>query len=779
MNAPIQSAPARMEVPRGYVGRFVFSTNHKVIGVQYLFLSLAAVTVGIVLSLLMRFHLVWPQAHLPFVGGGIVTPEQYLSFVTMHGTIMVFFVLTIAPQAAFGNYFLPLQIGAPGMAFPRLNMLSFWLTFAAFACMLAAFAVPGGGPISGWTAYPPLSALGDITGPGEGIGQTMWIVSISLFCLASLLGALNFIATTVDMRAPGMSLLRMPLTVWAWFVTSILSLLAFGVLLAGGILLLLDRSAATSFFLPAGLVVNGQMQTHSGGSPLLWQHLFWFFGHPEVYIAILPGMGLISHVLANFSRKPVFGYRAIAFSLCAIGFLGLLVWGHHMFVSGMNPYSGLAFSAVTMSIGVPSAVETFNWLATLWRGKIQLHSPMLFALGFVSFFVTGGLSGMFLAQPALDTVLHGTYYVVAHFHIVMGLAAVFGIFAATYYWFPKMFGRMMDERLAKLHFWVTFAGAYCIFMPLHFVGIAGGIRRYADWTGANYLAALQPLQQFVTIAAFVTAAAQLLFFYNFFRSLKTGAKASVNPWNATTLEWTTPSPPPVDNFGGRYPNVYRGPYEYSVPGARLDFIAQDLAPEEAQALSGGAGETGGSLNAERVPQRAYVTGMVMALGGILMFFAALASAYIVRKELPNSGWLPLQGVRSMWHILWLSTLILLGSSVTLARARNRFFAGFRRWWTATAVLGIAFLAGLWLAWRQLSAAGVHLASNPGSSFFYVFTAAMGLHLLGGIAALLAVAFRVTHRMTRATAIEVVGTYWHFMAGIWMALFLFLLMGNRA
>jgi cytochrome c oxidase subunit 1 len=528
----------------------------------------------------MRFHLVWPAAHLPFVSGGIMTPEQYLALVTMHGTIMVFFVLTTAPQSAFGNYFLPIQIGAPDMAFPRLNMLSFWLTLAAFVCMVAAFMVPGGAPISGWTAYPPLSGLGDVTGPGEGIGQTMWIVSILLFCFGSLLGSINFISTTIDMRAPGLTLMRMPLTVWAWFVTAILSLLAFGVLLAGGILLFLDRSAGTSFFLPAGLVVNGELQVRAGGSPLLWQHLFWFFGHPEVYIAILPGMGVASHVLANFSRKPVFGYRAMVFALGAIGFLGFLVWGHHMFVSGMNPYSSLTFSVLTMSIGVPSAIKTFNWLGTLWGGKIQFHPPMLFAIGFVSFFVTGGLSGIFLAQPAVDTMLHATYYVVAHFHIVMGVAAIFGIFTAAYYWYPKMFGRMMDETLGKLHFWLTFAGSYCIFMPMHFVGIEGGVRRYADSSGATYLGALQPLHHFMTIAAFATAAAQLIFFYNFFWSLKRGRKAPANPWSATTLEWVTASPPPVDNFDGRFPSVYRGPYDYSVPGASQDFLPQNVPPEE-------------------------------------------------------------------------------------------------------------------------------------------------------------------------------------------------------
>jgi len=446
--------------------------------------------------------------------------------------------------------------------------------------MLSAFLVPGGAPISGWTAYPPLSGLGDITGPGEGMGQSLWVASVLIFCVASLLGSINFISTTIDMRAPGMTLTRMPLTVWAWLVTAILSLLAFAVLFAGGILLVLDRVAATSFFLPAGLVVSGEFQTHGGGSPLLWQHLFWFFGHPEVYIAILPGMGVVSHILANFSRKPVFGYRAMAFAICAIGFLGFLVWGHHMFVSGMNPYSSLTFSLLTVSIGVPSAVKTFNWLGTLCGGKLQFQSPMLFAVGFVSFFVTGGLSGIFLAQPAVDTELHATYYVVAHFHIVMGVAAIFGILAATYYWFPKMFGRRMSESLGKLHFWLTFVGVYCVFMPMHFVGIAGGIRRYADSTGATYLAALQPLHRFMTIAAFITAAAQLIFFYNFFRSIKSGERAVENPWDATTLEWTTASPPLAGNFAGRFPSVYRGPYEYSVPGAAQDFLPQHLPPEE-------------------------------------------------------------------------------------------------------------------------------------------------------------------------------------------------------
>ncbi len=570
---------ATAEAPTTFIRKYIFSTDHKVIGIQYYLLALVAVVVGMVLSVLMRLHLAWPGLHLPFVSGGLMTPEQYASLLTMHGTIMVFFVLTTAPQGGFGNYFLPIQIGAPDMAFPRLNMLSFWVTFLAFVCIIAAFFVPGGAPLSGWTGYAPLSALGEVTGPGEGWGQTMWIISIALFCLASLLGALNFIATTIDMRAPGMSLFRMPLTVWGWFVTAILGLLAFGVLLAGGVLLLLDRSAGTSFFIPAGVVVSDQLQPHSGGSPLLWQHLFWFFGHPEVYIAILPGMGVASHVLSTFSRKPIFGYKAMAGAICAIGFLGFMVWGHHMFVSGMSPYSAFGFSVLTMSIGVPSAIKTFNWLGTLWGGKIRFTTAMLFGLGFVSLFVSGGLSGLFLAQPAVNNMLHATYYVVAHFHLVMGVAAIFGIFAATYFWFPKMFGRMMNETLGKLHFWFTFIGAYLIFFPMHWVGIAGGIRRYADYTAVDYLHSLQPMHVFMTWAAFVTVTAQLFFLFNFFWSLKKGPKAPKNPWNATTLEWVTDSPPPHDNFGGHYPSVYRGPYEFSVPGAAEDFIPQNLEPQ--------------------------------------------------------------------------------------------------------------------------------------------------------------------------------------------------------
>jgi cytochrome c oxidase subunit 1 len=573
--------------PTGWIRKYIFSLDHKVIGIQYFLLALVSVFLGMTLSLFMRIHLVWPNIHLPFIAGGVMTPEQYLALLTMHGSIMVFMVLTTAPQSGFGNYFLPIQIGAADMAFPVLNMLSFWTTFVSLVVMVSAFFVEEGAPISGWTAYTPLSALGKIAGPGQGGGQTLWVIGLAIFCAASLMGALNFIATLIDLRAPGLSLMRMPLTCWAWFVTAILGLLAFGVLLAACALLLLDRVAGTSFFIPGGLVVTDQViSNHSGGSPLLWQHLFWFFGHPEVYIAILPGMGVASHVLSTFARKPVFGYRAMVYAMCGIGFLGFCVWGHHMFISGMSPYSAFAFSIMTMTIGVPSAIKTFNWLGTLWGGKIQFTTAMMFALGFVSLFVTGGLSGLFLAQPSVDLPLHDTYFVVAHFHLIMGVAAIFGIFSATYFWFPKMFGKFMNETVGKIHFWLTFAGVYCIFMPMHFLGIAGMMRRYADLSGVPYLMkpphSLWSVQYFISMAAFITIGAQLIFLVNFIAGLWGGKKAGMNPWNATTLEWTIPSPPPHDNFAGQIPTVYRGAYEFSVPGEAEDFIMQTALPSEVE-----------------------------------------------------------------------------------------------------------------------------------------------------------------------------------------------------
>src|SRR6267378_2848531 len=518
------------EAPQGFIRKWVFSLDHKVIGLQYYFLALAAVFVGMFLSLLMRIHLIWPGAVLPFFGE--IQPATYLSLLTM---------------------------------------LSFWTTFLGFIVLLAAFFVTGGAPLHGWTGYAPLSALRSM--PGEELGADLWIISIAIFCIGALMGALNFITTTLDMRAKGMTMMRMPLTVWAWFVTAILGLLAFGVLLSAGILLLMDRNLGTSFFVPL-VTINGQLTGHKGGSPLLWQHLFWFFGHPEVYIAILPAMGMCSQLLSVFSRKPIFGYKAMVYAILAIGFLGFMVWGHHMFMSGMSPYTAFAFSIMTMGIGVPSAIKTFNWLGTLMRGRIRFTSPMLFAIGFVSLFVSGGISGPFLAQPVLDIQLHDTYFVPGHFHLIMGVASIFGIFAATYYWFPKMFGRMMNESMARWHFWFSFIGTYAIFMPMHYLGMAGMPRRYSQMTEVTYLHGLIPLQKFITYAAFVTIAGQLIFLVNLFWSMFKGKQASDNPWEATTLEWTTATPPPHDNFGGQTPVVRNGPYEYSVPGAPRDYVMQ-------------------------------------------------------------------------------------------------------------------------------------------------------------------------------------------------------------
>ncbi len=568
--------------PTSFIRKYIFSLDHKVIGIQYWLLAMAAVIVGMALSLLMRLHLVWPTAQMSWLESiwptgaacGVMTPELYLGLMTMHGTIMVFFVLTTAPQSGFGNYALPIQIGAADMAFPTLNMLSFWVTFVGFIVALAAIFVTGGAPISGWTGYPPLSALPE-AGPGQGAGQTLWIVSLAIFAVGSLLGALNFITTILDLRAKGLTLMRMPLTCWAWFVTAILALLAFAVLLAAGVLLLMDRTAGTSFFVPGGLVVSDKIINHSGGSPLLWQHLFWFFGHPEVYIAILPGMGVVSQILSTFARKPIYGYRAMVYAIVGIGILGFGVWGHHMFMSGMSPYTAVTFSVLTMAIGVPSAIKTFNWIGTLWGARIRFDSPMMYAIAFVSVFVTGGLSGIFLGQPSVDFYFHDTYFVVAHFHLIMGVAAIYGMFAGTAYWFPKMFGRFMNEPINKIHCWVTFLGVYAIFGPMHYLGLAGHPRRYSELTGVKFLQPLEPLQYFITIAAIATITAQVLFLVNVFWSMFKGRRCQEeNPWESTTLEWTVPSPPPHDNFAGVVPVVYRGPYEYSVPGASKDYLMQ-------------------------------------------------------------------------------------------------------------------------------------------------------------------------------------------------------------
>jgi len=587
-----EHAAAVHAAPTGFIRKYIFSLDHKVIGLQYYALAFVAVFTGMVLSWIMRLHLVWPNAPIPGLGwlakvgapGGVVTPEYYLQLLTMHGTLMVFFVLTNAPFAAFGNYFLPIQIGAEDMAFPRFNMMSFWTTFVAFCILISAFFVGDGPPLSGWTGYAPLSAVGADAGPGQGVGQSLWGISIFVFCIASLLGSLNFIATTLDLRTKGMTLARMPIVTWAWFITSCIALLAFAVLMPACLLLILDRLAGTSFFVPAGLNVADHIQPHQGGSPLLWQHLFWFFGHPEVYIAILPAIGIVSHILICNMRKNMLSHRVIIYCMMAIGFLSYMVWGHHMFVSGMNPFSAIVFSFPTLMITIPATIMTLIWLGSLYGSNLRINSASLFCLGFISMFVSGGVSGFFLAQPSIDIYLHATYFVVGHFHMVMGVAAIMGVFAGTYFWFPKMTGRMMNETLGRWHFFLTLIGTYAIFMPFHYLGLAGNVRRYSAFQD-DFLVPLIPVHKFITYAALFTGAAQLIFVANFIYSRFKGPKASANPWECTSLEWSTPSsPPPFDNFGGEHPVVYHDPYQYGVKSSTGDYVMQ-TSPEQAGAAS--------------------------------------------------------------------------------------------------------------------------------------------------------------------------------------------------
>ena len=576
--------------PTGFIRKHVFSLDHKVIGKQYYGLALLAVFVGMVLSWFMRIHLAWTNAAIPGLQwlsssgapGGVMTPEYYLELMTMHGTIMVFFVLTTAPFAAFGNYFLPIQVGAEDMPFPHFNMMSFWVTFVAFLVTVSSFFVGDGPPLAGWTSYAPLSAVGAVAGPGQGTGQVLWAAGIAIFCVGQLLGSLNFISTTLDMRCKGMSLWRLPLSAWAWFITSLMGLTAFAVLMPACILLILDHVAGTSFFVASNLVINDQLQPHSGGSTLLWQHLFWFFGHPEVYIAIVPGLGVVSHVLISAMRRPMLSHRVLVYSMLALAFLSYMVYGHHMFVSGMNPFSSVAFSFPTLAITIPSTIVVLIWIGSLYGSKLRINAASLFALGFISMFVSGGVSGFFLAQPSLDIMLHATYFVVGHFHLVMAVAAIFGIFSGTYYWFPKVTGRMMNDTLGRIHFWFTFVGAYCIFMPFHYLGMAGNVRRYSAFVD-DFMQPLIPVHQFITIAALVTGAAQFIFLYNLIHSGFKGPVAPQNPWEATSLEWTIPSPPPFDNFGGRLPVVHHDPYQYGVESSSGDFVMQD-SPEQIQSV---------------------------------------------------------------------------------------------------------------------------------------------------------------------------------------------------
>ncbi len=556
-----------------------FSLDHKVIGMQFLITTLLMLMVGGSLALGVRWQLAFPWERMPLLGdmkfaadGGQIAPETYTMLVTMHASVMIFLVIIPILAGAFGNFLIPLQIGADDMAFPTLNMLSYWFMWPAIACFGASFFF-GGGPAGGWTSYPLLSALQQAA-PGSGMAQTLWLIGLTLIGVSSMMGSVNYMTTIINMRAPGMTLFRMPLTIWSMFITAILQAFALPVLTAAGFMLVTDRMLGTCFFIPSGIVVNNAAPTVGGGQPLLWQHLFWFYSHPAVYIMLLPAMGMVSDMLSCMSRKPIFGYKPMVYSMAAIAGLGFIVWGHHMFTSGMNPALGMTFMVSTIMIALPSAIKTFNWIGTLWGGRLQFNTVMLNCVAFVSMFIVGGLSGIFMAAVPVDIYIHDTYFIVAHFHYVLFGATLFGCFGAIPFWFPKMFGRMMNDTLGKIHFVLTFIGFNCTFFPMHLLGVAGFPRRYADPYHFPYLEHLLPLNQFMTMAAILMGFAQFILLYNFFSSMFIGKKAGRNPWGANGLEWTAPSPPGHGNFDVA-PVCYHGPYEYSSPMSHdKDFLPQ-------------------------------------------------------------------------------------------------------------------------------------------------------------------------------------------------------------
>ena len=556
-----------MSAPHGFWSRYVFSTDHKVIGIQYMVAAMAMSLVAGALAVVFRLQLAWP-------GLEIIAPETYVSFVTMHGTLMVFFVVSLALVSGLGNFTIPLHVGARDMAYPFLNMLSFWTIVPACLLMLASFFVPGGAAAAGWTAYPPLSAVAGYV-PGSGMGQTLWLLSMALFIASMTMGGLNYVVTILNCRAPGMSMMRLPLTAWTYLVSAVLAILAFPPLTAAAIMLLLDRHAGTSFFLPDGLVLGGEVLRHSGGTPLLFQHLFWFLGHPEVYVLVLPAIGILFDVIASFARRPPFGYRISVYSLLVIGVLSMIVWGHHMFTSGMNPYLSEYFSVSTVLITAPFAVLGVNLLASLWRGRIRLTTPMLFALGGCSAIGTGGLGGLFLGTAASDVYFHETYFVVGHFHLMIGTVTLLGTFAGVYYWFPKMFGRHLHEGLGRLHFWVTTVGMLAIFVLMHFQGMGGMLRRTHQPSLYEYTHGLRGFAIPISLLALAVTAGQFVFLWNFWRSARHGAPAASNPWESASIEWSTDSPAPHGNWAAG-PVVRGTPYEYD--GREPGFALQAEVP---------------------------------------------------------------------------------------------------------------------------------------------------------------------------------------------------------
>lgn len=572
-----------------FITKYIFSIDHKMIAKQYLITGIIMGVIGVMMSIFFRMQIAWPEESFKifeiFLGesmapGGVMKNDAYLALVTIHGTIMVFFVLTAGLSGTFSNLLIPLQIGARDMASGFMNMISYWLFFISAVIMLSSLFVESGPASAGWTVYPPLSALPQAI-PGSGTGMTLWLVAMAIFIASSLLGSLNYVVTIINLRTKGMTMTRLPLTIWTFLVTAIVGIVSFPVLLSAALLLLFDRSFGTSFFL-SDIFIAGEVLHYQGGSPVLFEHLFWFLGHPEVYIVILPAMGIVSEVLATNSRKPIFGYRAMITSVLAIAFLSTIVWGHHMFVSGMNPFLGSVFTFTTLLIAIPSAVKAFNWITTIWKGNIQMNPAMLFSIGMVSTFITGGLTGIILGDSALDINVHDTYFVIAHFHLVMGISALYGMFAGVYHWFPRMYGRMMNKNLGYIHFWVTAVCAYGVFFPMHFVGLAGLPRRYYTNTAFPLFDDLHDVNVIITMFAIVGGIFQIAFLWNFFHSIFFGKKAPQNPWRATTLEWTAPVEHIHGNWPGEIPHVHRWAYDYSKPGAEDDFIPQNVPMAEGE-----------------------------------------------------------------------------------------------------------------------------------------------------------------------------------------------------
>jgi cytochrome c oxidase subunit 1 len=567
-----------------FLSTYVFSRDHKVIGIQFLFSTLLWFLVGGLLALGIRWQLAYPWRDMPVIGpmlfsaeGGQISPEFYTMLFTMHATVMIFLVIIPILAGAFGNFLIPLMIGADDMAFPTLNMLSYWFMWPAFICFGLSFFF-GGGPASGWTVYVPLASVTSAA-PGSGMAQNLWLLGLTFIGVSSMMGSVNYMTTIIQMRAPGMTMFRLPLTIWAMFITAILQAFALPVLTAAGFMQLLDRVLGTGFFTPEGLIVNNATAGAGGGQPLLWQHLFWFYSHPAVYIMILPAMGMVSDIISCFARKPIFGYKPMVFAIAGIAGLGFIVWGHHMFMSGMNPWLGTTFMISTMLIAMPSAVKTFNWLGTIWGSKIQYTTPMLFALSFVAMFIIGGLSGIFMAATPVDIFIHDTYFIVAHFHYVLFAGTAMGVFGAIYFWYPKMFGRMMHEGMGKLHFILTFIFLNGTFYTMHILGANGFPRRLADPYHYETFAHLMPLNRFMTWCAVGMVASQVIFVGNFVWSLFFGAVAGRNPWKSNGIEWIAPSPPGHGNFDFQ-PVVYRGPYDYGSPEADDDYYPQNQPPPE-------------------------------------------------------------------------------------------------------------------------------------------------------------------------------------------------------